>query len=1159
VGEDQLTPPLPPGFVAAPPLPPGFVPVEVTPTGAGAIPGGEAPRAPQAPDTRSTLRRILDEVHGAVQTVGAVAANLPVSLAGMGVEAVKGPQASKAFMERYGVTPSSPEAQRNLEAVGDVANQFPAVMPAVGPAGGVAAGLSRPGVARSVEVVRAGAKELKDATGAALDTPVPGVKQAPKGFSSPPATDTNAKLMLPRMKSVVAAQDAGYRLTPKGAEAGATSKMLAKAAGNPQLAKEISAHNAENTARLARKDIGVADDVPLDHEVTRTVREEEGGRYAALKDVGRFQHDSQFMGDLKSISAEIEKAGKDYPSLLESPLLKKVQELRNPEVHTASAVEIVKDLRNESDKAFRLGDAKLGGAYRAAAAAVDNSMERALVKRAEARGADPALQQLVDDYRAARVRIAKTYLLDDALRGKPGEVDATVYGRVHEKNPNRLTGEARQIAEFAKNFREEGVAQKLGRSETKGFGFGDIALGALHGLKGAAIVVARPAARAFLGSDTGQRLVGRRARKAVAAAEEEVPPGPPPLSLEQRPQPLPEPPTVDSRLAEAMRLRAEAKSDVVRKAIDAHIARVQKEIDTERKADAQRAAAAELDTAAQETTDPALRALLEERAAKLRGEEKIPVGEVIEGQPEIKVDVPEKIPVGKVTEGQPEIKVDAPKKIPAGEATEVPPATGRAPEIEPLPVGEAKPGRLQDLPPEEGLTPAVPMGEARELYVDPARFDTGDAAWRKEFGVGDEDAVVAAKLRAAFDVDPVAVDKLIVEHGDRPSIAFDEAVDRLVALLKPKEKKDAPQTKPVAESGKGTATAEPSVQAATDKPGSDSDPAPVTGKDSPLVSGKDGARKRLSVAQYEDGWVVEDETLTEVAGPFKTRSEADRARAAAIASAPDALFDIGSFPAIDASLLAEQTVRAPVKAKGTEGVRKLLEKGKADGSLDADGVDLALWVLDRNPSVASNLTAVIGDLHPEGAKGSYRPMQRVLTLFRSNDTDTAVHEIMHHVERMMPPEVQTGVRKEWKRALEAARVTATKAEREALADVERALTVAAENDDHVAAKTRLIRAFESKVLDKDKFYQLVDPSEFFAVNASRILHDRFAGRGTWRAKAVAWLRDFWQHARSVVGLRSDSPVLKALDEILNPEKTAGERAPRMLAGEEAVERFTQRK
>ncbi len=82
------------------------------------------------------------------------------------------------------------------------------------------------------------------------------------------------------------------------------------------------------------------------------------------------------------------------------------------------------------------------------------------------------------------------------------------------------------------------------------------------------------------------------------------------------------------------------------------------------------------------------------------------------------------------------------------------------------------------------------------------------------------------------------------------------------------------------------------------------------------------------------------------------------------------------------------------------------------------------------------------------------------------------------------------------------------------------------------ASDRVADAFGSGTLTYDKHYQLYSPSEFWAVNATRILSGRFEARGSWVARAVQWFKEFIERAKGALGLRSDAPVLKALRNVM---------------------------
>jgi len=258
--------------------------------------------------------------------------------------------------------------------------------------------------------------------------------------------------------------------------------------------------------------------------------------------------------------------------------------------------------------------------------------------------------------------------------------------------------------------------------------------------------------------------------------------------------------------------------------------------------------------------------------------------------------------------------------------------------------------------------------------------------------------------------------------------------------------------------------------------------------------------------------------------------------------------DLG-LPTIDEGLLDLQQRAAeraapppPPSPRGRRQVRRALERGIAEGTLDKDGASLALWALDRNENLARGLRVEV--LQPqEGspAKGSYNSATRIVKLFQGKDNpQTAMHEILHHAERMMPDAVQQGIYRAWQRALKAAMKDATPERRAAM----EALNKVSSND--MTALDLVKRAFKDGVL-KQEDYQYVNPTEYWAVNGARIMHERFTGRGSWRAQARQWLREMIEHVKGTVGIRSDSPLLKALNEMLDPEKNTGaQKSPTMI-------------
>jgi hypothetical protein len=206
-----------------------------------------------------------------------------------------------------------------------------------------------------------------------------------------------------------------------------------------------------------------------------------------------------------------------------------------------------------------------------------------------------------------------------------------------------------------------------------------------------------------------------------------------------------------------------------------------------------------------------------------------------------------------------------------------------------------------------------------------------------------------------------------------------------------------------------------------------------------------------------------------------------------------------------------------------------------------------------------------------------------MTLFKDKvDTNTAVHEILHHTERMLPFRVQQEIRKEHAKAYAKELARVIKARDEAIraaikngevtredmgalwaragnTDLEGLLDYLIKNpvpeglntpvvlakavEQMVGARTgnrkaaeEVMTAFSAGILDIDKHYPLTNSSEFWAVNASDILHRRYSAN-SWQERARNWLRELLQKAKGFFGLRSESPLYKGLDSVIRGDGT----------------------
>jgi|GEM_PF-2184498 len=241
-------------------------------------------------------------------------------------------------------------------------------------------------------------------------------------------------------------------------------------------------------------------------------------------------------------------------------------------------------------------------------------------------------------------------------------------------------------------------------------------------------------------------------------------------------------------------------------------------------------------------------------------------------------------------------------------------------------------------------------------------------------------------------------------------------------------------------------------------------------------------------------------------------------------------------------LAAQKAERAVKKSqaqlvRGADDARAKLLQAKAAGVIDEAGADLAEWLIRQNPRIADDLNIAV--LTAESAKkrfgvqigeevaGFYEPVDRVVALIKERGSElTAAHEILHHTEQMLPEALQTAVVDEWAKQIQKALGTATPEQRPAL---EKALA---------GDSAALLTGVTDGTLPRS-FYQYSNPSEFWAVNASRIVSGRYATADKgFVAKAKQWLTEFVEKVKSIFGLSSDAPLIRALDDVLKGNGTA---------------------
>lgn len=289
------------------------------------------------------------------------------------------------------------------------------------------------------------------------------------------------------------------------------------------------------------------------------------------------------------------------------------------------------------------------------------------------------------------------------------------------------------------------------------------------------------------------------------------------------------------------------------------------------------------------------------------------------------------------------------------------------------------------------------------------------------------------------------------------------------------------------------------------------------------------------------------------AAPLAGASEPDRTSALTTLKRLSARLDKGEIT--DAEFrLGAQNLLAKLQAKregqverslthererGDLYIRERLLRAVRHGDIEHSTADFAQWLLDKNPAIADDLGISVraAGADMRGSAGLYNSISRVLTLFRSNaNVGTAVHEILHHTERMMPEDVRAGIYKAWAREWQQAYRDASPKQKPIFNDM-----LAAAVGDR-GAWSRVAKAFSDGTLNYDDHYKLVNPSEYWAVKATDLLKSRYDARDSWIGRAKQWLAEMAQRVRSILKMPSDSPVLDGLRSVLEGDGSFQTRA-----------------
>ena len=207
--------------------------------------------------------------------------------------------------------------------------------------------------------------------------------------------------------------------------------------------------------------------------------------------------------------------------------------------------------------------------------------------------------------------------------------------------------------------------------------------------------------------------------------------------------------------------------------------------------------------------------------------------------------------------------------------------------------------------------------------------------------------------------------------------------------------------------------------------------------------------------------------------------------------------------------------------------RNRANDAEADGSLAPEVAAVIDQIYKRFPGILEGLKLSVRENKDPNSKaaGNFNPYVRMVTLWKGSsgveNPSTVRHELVHSLEQMMTPETKKAVVEAWAKSFQAAIKANPDAKSQAFFN---------KVMDFLEDPSRESFDAATKIMPNYDYYQYMNPSEFWAVNAEKM----FAAKlGTPWAKFVNAIKKLFEALKSVFGFNNKYALHKAFDNIIN--------------------------
>lgn len=407
--------------------------VDQIPGYGGAVPAATTPAAP----SRTSM---LDKLRGGVETGAALvsgAATAPIV------------EASKIYGALTSGQFGTPEGLRAGEQLGQrVAGQIqyqPRTAAGQQYTGDVANAMARTGLQGvplnvladfqrgAVPAVKAGVQYGRDA-------------QAARAASTAQAQSAADWARAPQIEAAQAAQRLGVAINPAEANPNVKTKMLAGAAGTPEINRQLVKVNAPRWNEIAREDMDLPANTPLTAEAFEKARAVNYKPYEKIKSIEVVQPNEDVSRQLNALKVDPRSTSSPEKAANVNAIVDRVNSQINEGLLSGeNVIGQIRGFRKDATRVLKnpnatpvdvdIAETQIG---------IANSLENLL----ESNITDP---NLLNEFRAARTAIAKTHDWESATSVTTKQVDPSQIAKLAEKG-KPLTGALADVANIAGNF-----------------------------------------------------------------------------------------------------------------------------------------------------------------------------------------------------------------------------------------------------------------------------------------------------------------------------------------------------------------------------------------------------------------------------------------------------------------------------------------------------------------------------------------------------------------------------------------------------------------------------------------------------------------------------------------------------------------------------------